>query len=390
MTRPRGPLELIGLDRLLTDEEREVRAVTRRFVDDRVRPHVSGWWEAGTVPVRELAREAGALGLLGMQVHGYGCAGLGAVAYGLACAELEAGDSGVRSLVSVQGSLVMHALHAYGSDEQRERWLPALARGEVLGCFGLTEPDAGSDPGAMRTRAERDGTDWLLAGTKTWITNGTVADVAVVWARTAEGVRGFLVPTDAPGFTAREIPRKMSLRASVTAELALDGVRLPADALLPGARGLSGPLGCLVEARLGIVAGVTGAARDCMEAALAYTGQREQFGRPLAGFQLTQAKLADMTAALAGAVLLAVHLGRAKEAGELLPEQVSLGKLANVRAALKIARTARGLLGAAGITLDYPVMRHAANLETVLTYEGTHEVHQLVVGQALTGLSAFR
>ncbi len=384
------PLDLVDLDRLLTDEERDVRDSTRRFVDERVRPYVAGWWEAGTVPVRELAREAGALGLLGMQLQGYGGAGLGAVAHGMVCAELEAGDSGVRSLVSVQGSLVVHAVHAYGSDEQRERWLPGLVRGELLGCFGLTEADAGSDPGSMRTTAQRDGDDWLLSGTKAWITNGTVADVAVVWARTQEGVRGFLVPSDLPGFTAREVPRKLSLRASVTAELALDDVRVPADARLPGARGLSGPLSCLVHARLGIVAGVVGAARDCLETALRYTREREQFGRPLAGFQLTQAKLADMAAALGQSALLAVHLGRLREAGVLRPEQVSLGKMANVRAALDIARTCRALLGGAGITLDHPVMRHMANLETVLTYEGTHEVHQLVVGQALTGIGAFR
>ncbi|UER54497.1 acyl-CoA dehydrogenase [Kineosporiaceae bacterium SCSIO 59966] len=388
--RPVAPLDLLDVDSLLTEQERDVQRTVRRFCGDRVRPHVADWFAAGDLPVRELAREMGGLGLLGMHLQGYGCAGTSAVEYGLACLELEAADSGVRSLVSVQGSLAMYALHAYGSEEHKQEWLPRMAAGEAIGCFGLTEPDHGSDPGGMRTRARRDGPDWVLDGTKAWITNGSVADVAVVWARTEDGVRGFVVPTKTPGFTATPVPRKLSLRASVTAELALDGVRLPAGAELPGARGLAGPLGCLTEARFGIVFGAVGAARDCVETALAYTAEREVFDRPLAGYQLTQRKLADMTVALGTSMLLALHLGRLKDAGRLRPEQVSVGKLNNVREALAVAREARTLLGANGITLDYPVMRHASNLESVLTYEGTSEVHTLVVGQALTGHSAFR
>lgn len=384
------PLDLVGLDRLLDDEERAVRDTVRRFGEDRLRPHVAEWFEHGEVPARELAKELGALGLLGMQLTGYGCAGTSVVAYGMACHELEAVDSGLRSLVSVQGSLAMYAIHRYGSEQQRERWLPAMAAGEAIGCFGLTEADAGSDPASMRTTARRDGSDWVLDGSKLWITNGSVADVAVVWARTEEGIRGFAVPTDAPGFSAPEVRRKLSLRASVTAELVLDGVRLPEDALLPGARGLGAPLGCLNEARLGIVFGALGAGRDSLESALAYAAHREVFGRPLAGYQLTQAKLADMTAALGSAMLLAVQLGRLEEDGVLRPEQVSLGKLNSVRVALDVARECRTILGASGVTTEYSPLRHALNLESVLTYEGTTEVHQLVVGQALTGLSAFR
>jgi glutaryl-CoA dehydrogenase len=307
--------------------------------------------------------------------------------------ELEAGDSGLRSLVSVQGSLAMFALHRWGSEEQKREWLPAMASGERIGCFGLTEPDFGSDPGGMRTRATRDGDDWVLTGNKMWITNGSVADVAIVWARTDETdrpVRGFVVPTDAPGFSAPEIKRKLSLRASVTSELVLDGVRLPASAMLPEARGLSGPLSCLSEARFGIIFGALGAARDCLETALSYAGTRDIFGKPLAGYQLTQAKLADMALELGKGALLALHLGRLKDAGRLRPEQVSLGKLNSTREAIAIARECRTILGAAGITLEHPVLRHANNLESVLTYEGTSEVHQLVIGQALTGLSAVR
>ncbi len=325
-----------------------------------------------------------------MHLEGYGCAGTSSTAYGLACTELEAGDSGVRSLVSVQGSLAMYAIHRYGSDEQKDEWLPRMAAGEAIGCFGLTEPDFGSNPAGMRTRARRDGTDWVLDGTKMWITNGSVADVAVVWAQTDDKIRGFVVPTDTPGFSAPEIKRKMSLRASVTAELVLDGVRLPESAVLPGAAGLSGPLSCLTEARFGIIFGSLGAARDCLETTIAYAGSREIFDKPLTGFQLTQAKLADMTLELGKGMLLALHLGRLKDAGQLRPEQVSLGKLNSVREAIAIARECRTILAAAGITLDYPVMRHANNLESVLTYEGTSEVHQLVIGQALTGQSAFR
>lgn len=385
-----SPLDLVAFDGLLDAEERAIRDTVRRFCDERIRPYVAGWFEAGTVPVRELARELGELGMLGMHLSGYGCAGAGAVSYGLACMELEAADSGIRSLVSVQGSLAMYAIWRYGGEQQKEQWLPRMATGEVIGCFGLTEPDFGSDPGGMRTTAKRDGDDWVLSGGKQWITNGSVADVAIVWARTDDGIRGFVVPTDAPGFAVREIPRKLSLRASVTSELVLDGVRLPAEAMLPEARGLAAPLGCLNEARFGIVFGAVGAARDCLETAIAYAGDRQVFGKPLSAYQLTQAKLTDMAVELSKGALLALHLGRLKNAGDLRPEQVSIGKLNNVREALAIARECRTILGASGITLDYPVMRHASNLESVLTYEGTSEVHTLVIGQALTGESAFR
>ncbi|WP_433315370.1 acyl-CoA dehydrogenase family protein [Micromonospora sp. CA-269861] len=384
-----APLDLLDLDPSLSEEERQIRDVVRQLVDDRVRPHVAGWYEDGRVPARELAREFGKLGLLGMHLTGYGCAGASAVAYGLACQELEAGDSGVRSLVSVQGSLAMYAIWRYGSEEQKQRWLPSMATGEAIGCFGLTEPDHGSDPASMATRARRDGDDWVLNGGKMWITNAPIADVAVIWARTDEGVRGFAVPMDTPGVTAREIRRKMSLRASVTGEIVLDDVRLPADAQLPEAVGLKAPLSCLTEARYGIVWGAVGAARDCLETTLAYATTRTQFGRPLAGFQLTQAKLADMAVELVKGQLLALHLGRLADAHRLRPEQVSVGKLNNVREALAIARQCRTILGANGVSGEYPVMRHANNLESVLTYEGTSEIHQLVIGQRLTGLSAF-
>jgi glutaryl-CoA dehydrogenase len=385
------PYDPLGLDDLLGPEDRAVRDTVRTWARDRVLPHVAGWYERGELPaVRELARELGSIGALGMSLEGYGCAGAGAVQYGLACLELEAADSGIRSLVSVQGSLAMYAIHRYGSEEQRQRWLPSMAAGEVIGCFGLTEPDHGSDPAGMRTRAERDGSDWVLNGRKMWITNGSVSGVAVVWAQTEEGVRGFVVPADMPGFSAPEIRHKWSLRASVTSELVLDDVRLPADAVLPGATGLRGPLSCLNHARYGIVWGAMGAARSCFEAALEYAKGREQFGRPIAGFQLTQAKLADMAVELHKGILLAHHLGRRMDAGTLRPEQVSFGKLNNVREAIEICRTARTILGANGISLEYPVMRHATNLESVLTYEGTVEMHQLVLGKALTGLDAFR
>ncbi|MGA8115200.1 MAG: acyl-CoA dehydrogenase family protein [Actinocatenispora sp.] len=387
---PQRPLAIFGTDELITDAERDIRDTVRRFVADRIRPHLAGWFEAGQLPARDLARELGELGVLGMHLQGYGCAGTSAVSYGLACAELEAADSGLRSLVSVQGSLAMYAIHRYGSEEQRAAWLPDMAAGRAVGCFGLTEPDFGSNPAGMRTSARRDGSDWILNGSKMWITNGSIADVAVVWARAEDGVRGFVVPRDTPGFSTREITGKLSLRASVTSELVCQDVRLPAGAMLPEARGLAGPLGCLDEARFGIIFGATGAARDCVESTLDYALQREQFGRPIAGFQLTQAKLVDMSLELGKATLLALHLGRIKDAGTLRTEQISAGKLNNVREALAIARECRTILGAAGITLDYPALRHANNLESVLTYEGTSEVHTLVLGQALTGLPAFR
>ena len=386
---PPPPLDFLDLDRLLGEEERLIRDTTRSFVHDRVLPEVAGWFERGELP-RELAKELGDLGLLGMHLQGYGCAGTNAVSYGLACLELEAGDSGARSFVSVQGSLAMYPIWRYGSEEQKRRWLPAMAAGEVIGCFGLTEPDFGSNPAGMRTSARRDGGDWLLNGTKMWITNGGIADLAVVWARTDdEGVRGFLVPAGTPGFSTRDIDRKLSLRASVTSELILEDCRLPADAVLPEVRGMRGPLSCLDEARYGIVWGSMGAARACFQSALEYATTRVQFDRPIGGFQLTQQKLADMLVELSKGTLLALHLGRMKDEGRLAPEQVSLGKLNNVREALAIARTARTILGANGVTLEYPVIRHANNLESVLTYEGTSEVHSLILGQAVTGLAAF-
>jgi glutaryl-CoA dehydrogenase len=380
---------LIGFDSLLDDEERLIQRTVRDFVTERVKPHIADWFEQGIAP-RELAQELGELGLLGMHLEGYGCSGTSAVSYGLACLELEAGDSGLRSFVSVQGSLSMFSIWKYGSEEQKEEWLPRLAAGHAIGCFGLTEPDFGSDPAGMRTTARRAGDDWVLNGSKMWITNGSLADVATVWASTEEGIRGFLVPRGTPGFTARDVHHKLSLRASATSELSLQDVRLPPSAMLPKARGLSGPLGCLNEARFGIIWGAMGAARDCLEATLDYAATRVQFGRPIAGFQLTQAKLADTAVELYKGLLLALHLGRLKDDGRLRPEQVSVGKLNNVREAIEIARTCRTILGGSGITLEYPVLRHANNLESVLTYEGTSEMHTLVIGQALTGLPAFR
>jgi glutaryl-CoA dehydrogenase len=392
--RPSDPLDVVDVDSMLTDEERAIRATVRQVCDDLVEPHVAEWYENGELPVaRELAREFGKVGLLGMHLEGHGCAGMSSVDYGLACLELEASDSGIRSLVSVQGSLAMYAIHAFGSEEQKEEWLPRMAAGEAIGCFGLTEPDAGSDPASMRTRARRDGDDWVLDGSKMWITNGSIADVAVVWANAGEehgGIRGFVVPTDTPGFEAHVIKHKMSLRASVTAELTLRGVRLPADAVLPGVTGLKGPLSCLSEARFGIVWGCLGAARSALESARRYSMERTQFDRPIAGFQLTQAKLAHMSTELQLGRLLALHLGRRKDSVGLRPEQVSVGKYNNVTKAIEICRTARTILGGNGISGEYPVMRHANNLESVLTYEGTVEMHTLVIGQALTGEAAFR
>jgi glutaryl-CoA dehydrogenase len=385
-----APLDLVEADDLFSDEERAIRDTVRKFCAGSVRPYLAEWFEQGTIPARELARELGKLGVLGMHLEGYGCAGTNAVSYGLACHELEAADSGIRSLVSVQGSLAMYAIYAYGSDEQKNEWLPGMATGEKIGCFGLTEADFGSNPAGMRTTAKKDGADWVLNGTKMWITNGSVADVAIVWARADDGIRGFVVPTATKGFTANTVPGKLSLRASVTSELVLQDVRLPGDAVLPKSKGLSSPLGCLNEARFGIVFGALGAARDCLETAIAYAGDREVFDKPLTAYQLTQAKLAEMALELGKGMLLAERIGRLKDAGTLRPEHVSMGKLNNVRAAIQIAREARTILGANGITLEYPVMRHANNLESVLTYEGTSEVHLLVIGQALTGVSAFR
>ena len=383
------PRDFLGIDRLLSPEERLLRDTVRRWAGNRVLPHIADWFEEGVLP-RELTAELGELGLLGMHLDGYGCAGASAVDYGLACLELEAADSGLRSMVSVQGSLAMFPIHAYGSEEQKRRWLPGMASGELLGCFGLTEPDSGSDPAAMRTRARRHGSDWILNGAKTWISNGTTADVAVIWARTEGGIRGFIVPTDARGFSARDIPRKLSLRASHTSELSLDGVRLPDRAVLPGVTSMRGPLSCLTEARYGIVWGAVGAARSCYEAALDYASTRRQFGKPIAAFQLTQRKLVDMMVAVNRGLLLALHIGRMKDRGWADPRHVSLGKFDNVRNALEVAREARSVLGANGITLDYPVIRHMNNLESVLTYEGTNEIHTLILGQALTGLAAFQ
>ena len=387
--KPIDPLDLLDADALLSEEERQIRDLAREWVGDNILPEVEDWFERGEFPARELAKELGGLGFLGMHLEGYGCLGANATSYGLACLELEAGDSGLRSFVSVQGSLAMFAIHRWGSEEQKQEWLPKMAAGEAIGCFGLTEPDSGSDPGSMRTFARRDGEDWIVSGTKMWITNGTVADVAIVWANSDEGIVGFIVPTDAPGFSAPEIHRKLSLRASVTSELVLDDVRLPSSALLPEVRGLKGPLSCLNEARYGIVFGVMGAARACFQTALDYSKTRVQFDKPIASFQLTQKKLADMALELNKGTLLAIHLGRMKERGTLRSEHVSVGKLNNTREALEIARTARGILGANGITLEYPIMRHMTNLESVLTYEGTEEIHTLVVGQALTGERAF-
>jgi glutaryl-CoA dehydrogenase len=378
------PHDVLGLDHLLGDEERMLRDSIRRWVADRVLPNVGEWFEEATLP-RELAKELGDLGLLGMHLEGYGCAGASSTAYGVACRELEFGDSGIRSLVSVQGSLAMFPIWKFGSEEQKQQWLPGMAAGDLIGCFGLTEPDFGSEPSGMRTTAKRDGDDWVLNGTKMWITNGGIADVAVVWARSEDGIRGFVVPTDTKGFSVRDIHRKLSLRASITSELTFDDMRLPGDAVLPEVQSMRGPLSCLNEARFGICWGSVGAGRACYESALEYAKTRVQYGKPIAAFQLTQQKLVNMMLELQKAQLVAWRLGVLKDAGELDPRQVSVGKLNNVREAIKVARDARTILGASGITTEYPVMRHANNLESVLTYEGTSEIHTLILGEALTG-----
>ncbi|HXW81268.1 MAG TPA: acyl-CoA dehydrogenase family protein [Acidimicrobiales bacterium] len=387
--RPKiDPADLPGLGAPLSEQEARAQQAARNFVRENVLPSIEEWFEEGVFP-RELVGELGKLGVLGMHLQGYGCAGAGAISYGLTCLEFEAGDSGLRSFISVQGSLAMFPIWMYGSEEQKEHFLPAMAAGEMIGCFGLTEPDVGSDPGSIKTRARKAGRDWVLDGHKRWVTNGSIADVAVVWAMTEEGIRGFLVPRGTPGFATSDIKHKWSLRASVSSEITLSSCRLPAEAVLPGVVGLRGPLSCLNEARYGIIWGALGAARACYEAALSYAVERQQFGKAIAAFQLTQAKLADMALEVEKGLLLAYHLGRLKEAGRLTPEQVSLGKLNSTREALKIARTARTVLGANGVTLEHPVIRHAANLESVLTYEGTAEIHQLTIGRALTGSSAF-
>lgn len=382
------PIDFLATDLLLDDDERLLRRTVRRFVDDKIQPNIAQWWETGTLPL-DLVPQMGAMGLLGMHLEGYGCAGTSAVAYGLACLELEAGDSGIRSFVSVQSSLAMYPIWEFGSEDQKQKWLPAMAAGEVIGCFGLTEADSGSDPSSMRTTAVRKGDGWTLNGSKTWITNGSVADIAIVWAVTDDGIRGFIVPTDTDGFSARKIDRKMSLRASDTSELVFTNVQLGPDALLPNVTGLKGPLSCLNEARLGIMFGAVGAARSCYETALRYAGEREQFGKPIASFQLTQKKLVEMMVGVNNGMLLALHLGRKRDEGTLTAEHVNYGKYSNVAMAVGVAREARTILGANGITLDYPVIRHMNNLESVYTYEGTNEIHTLILGQAITGISAF-
>lgn len=389
MPAMKDPFDLLDISTLLTEEERDIQQTVRQFLDERVRPQIGEWFETATFP-RALVPELGKLGLLGMHLEGYGCAGTNAVSYGLACLELEGLDSGLRSFVSVQGSLSMYSIWRWGSEEQKNEWLPRLAAGEAIGCFGLTEPDFGSNPSGMRTRAARDGGDWVLNGSKMWITNGGLADVATVWAQTEDGIRGFLVPRGIPGFTTSDIKNKLSLRASVTSELAFDDVRLPASARLPEARGLRGPLACLNEARFGILFGAVGAARDSLRAALDYADSRIQFDKPISAFQLTQKKLADMAVSLNSAMLLALHLGRLKDQHRLRPEQVSVGKLNNVREAIAIARECRTILGGNGISGEYSPLRHANNLESVRTYEGTDEVHTLVIGEALTGRAAYR
>ncbi|MBV9047662.1 MAG: acyl-CoA dehydrogenase family protein [Solirubrobacterales bacterium] len=382
------PHDPLAIEASLSEAELRTRDRVRGFVDERVRPQIAELFAQGRWPL-ELVPELGRLGVLGMHLEGYGCAGASAVEYGLACAELEACDSGLRTFVSVQGSLAMTAIHAWGSEDQRREWLPRLAGGEAIACFALTEPEAGSDPASMRTQARREGEDWLLDGRKRWIGMGSVADVAVVWARTEAGIRGFLVPRGTPGFRAEDITDKLALRASIQSELRFESCRVPGDAMLPKAEGLRGPFTCLEEARYGIVWGVTGAARDCYETALVHAMRREQFGQPIGSYQLVQERLVDMAVGVARAQLLALQLGRMKDGGRLAPEHVSIGKLDNVRVAQSVARTARSLLGGDGVTLAHPVMRHMANLEAVATYEGTAEIHTLIVGGALTGQRSF-
>ncbi|MET4781004.1 acyl-CoA dehydrogenase family protein [Glaciihabitans sp. UYNi722] len=383
------PSDIIDIDSLLSDREREFRATIRHFVDTRVKPGIASWYDSATFPV-EIIPELAALGLLGMHLTGYGCAGRSAVEYGLAALELEAGDSGLRTFVSVQGSLAMSAIHKHGSEEQKNRWLPEMAAGRVIGCFALTEPSAGSDPGSMQTTARLDGDEWVISGSKRWIGLASIADIAIVWAATGDGIRGFIVPTGTPGFTATPITGKLSMRASIQCDIELDDVRVPSSSMLPDARGLSGPFACLNEARYGIVWGVMGAARDSYLAALEYSKQRLQFGRPLAGYQLTQQKLVDMVLEISKGTLLALHLGRLKDAGKLSPHQISVGKLNNCREAIAICRKARTIFGGNGITLDHSPLRHANNLESVRTYEGTDEVYTLVIGNHITGEAAFR
>lgn len=384
-----NPHDFLEIDRQLSDEDRLLKETVSRYVKERYLPGVAEHFENGTFD-RSVPGDLGELNVLGMHLTGYGCAGASAVAYGIACMELEAGDSALRSFCSVQGSLAMFAIWKWGSEEQKQRWLPGMAAGDLIGCFGLTEPDSGSDPGGMRTTARRDGDDWILDGAKMWITSGSIADVAVVWARTDSGVQGFLVEPGMKGFTAPEMKGKLSLRASVTSELIFDGVRVPDANRLPEVQSLRGPLSCLNEARYGIVWGVVGAARSCFEAALDYSLTRQQFGKPIASFQMTQSKLADMATKVQQGYLLALQLGRLKDEGRITTEQVSMGKRANCRMALDVAHTARSVLGANGVTLEYPVMRHAANLESVFTYEGTDEIHTLSIGMALTGITAYR
>jgi glutaryl-CoA dehydrogenase len=386
---PSAATDLLALDSMLSDTERAFREEVRGFVDARIRPNIAGWFADGVFPA-EIVPELGALGVLGASLKGYGCPGRSAVEYGLAAFELEAGDSGIRTFVSVQGSLAMTAIHRWGSEEQKQKWLPRMATGEIIGCFGLTEPAAGSDPSSMSTFARRDGDDWVLSGAKRWIGLASIAQIAIIWANTDDGIRGFIVPTDAEGFTATPIEPKLSMRASIQCDIRLDAVRLPASARLPEAKGLRAPFACLSEARYGIVWGAMGAARDAFTAALEYSLEREPFGRPLAGYQLTQEKFANMVVEMEKGTLLALHLGRLKDAGRLTPEQISLGKLSNVREAIAICREARTILGGNGVTLDHSPMRHASNLESVRTYEGTDEVHALILGQAVTGIGAFR
>ena len=386
----RNLTDLLALDARLDEEQRALKKMLREFSDRELRPKIGDWFESGEIPAREIAREVGSLGILGMHLDGYGCAGSDALSYGLACLELEAVDSGLRSLVSVQGSLSMFAIHEYGSDAQKERWLPGMAKGELIGCFGLTEADFGSNPSGMRTFAKRDGSDWVINGSKMWITNGNIADVAIVWANTDEGIRGFAVPTETKGFKANLIKHKLSLRASVTSELVFENMRIPDECRLPKATSLRAPLMCLAEARFGIIFGVVGAARDCLESSLGYGKTRIQFDRPISAYQLTQAKYAEMASKVTASLLLAYHLADLKDAGKIEPEQISMGKYHNVQSALEVARSARSILGGAGITTEYPIFRHMSNLETVLTYEGTHEIHALVVGPALTGENAIK